>query len=333
MRRILAPSLLVAALALPASAAAQLPTPPGSQPAPPATPPAAQPAKAGIAIVLKGGVKKAGKVFTIRKELVKVIGHINKAAAGETVRVELWKGKRNRAHRNARVNKNGFFKTALRPRSAGGYKIRAVHAKSDKVAKGKSKAVRFRALKGHASVGDGGPGVELLQRQLAQLGYAIPRSGRYDEGTQRAVLAYRLVNRMSRTTRADHTVFQHAFLGKGAFKLRYPNAGKHVEADLSRQVVVLAQDGKPWRVYHTSSGKPSTPTVTGSYRFYRKDPGYNAEGMYYSNYFVRGYAIHGYHSVPTFNASHGCLRVAIASAIAIYKWIDLGDRIFVYGHA
>jgi lipoprotein-anchoring transpeptidase ErfK/SrfK len=53
--------------------------------------------------------------------------------------------------------------------------------------------------------------------------------------------------------------------------------------------------------------------------------------MYYSSYFIRGYAIHGYHSVPTYNASHGCLRVYESQAIAIYKWIDIGDRIFVYG--
>jgi lipoprotein-anchoring transpeptidase ErfK/SrfK len=81
-----------------------------------------------------------------------------------------------------------------------------------------------------------------------------------------------------------------------------------------------------------SSGKPSTPTVTGSYRFYRKTPGYNAKAMYYSNYFIRGYAIHGYHEVPTYNESHGCIRVPLANAVSIYRWINLGDRIFVYGH-
>jgi lipoprotein-anchoring transpeptidase ErfK/SrfK len=52
--------------------------------------------------------------------------------------------------------------------------------------------------------------------------------------------------------------------------------------------------------------------------------------MYYSSYFIRGYAIHGYQSVPTYPASHGCLRVPLANAISIYNWIGLGDRIFVY---
>ena len=47
-------------------------------------------------------------------------------------------------------------------------------------------------------------------------------------------------------------------------------------------------------------------------------------------YFIRGYAIHGYKSVPTYPASHGCLRVPIPSARSIARWIKLGDRIFVY---
>ena len=120
------------------------------------------------------------------------------------------------------------------------------------------------------------------------------------------------------------------FERRGTFRLKYPRAGKHVEADLSRQVLVLAHNGKPERIYHTSSGKPSTPTVLGSFRVYRKSPGTNSHGMVHSSYFIGGYAIHGYHSVPTYPASHGCLRVPIPSAWNIYSWIDFGDRVFVY---
>ena len=120
------------------------------------------------------------------------------------------------------------------------------------------------------------------------------------------------------------------FERRGTYRLKYPRAGKHVEADLSRQVLVLARNGRAERIYHTSSGKASTPTVLGSFRFYRKDAGTNGVGMVHSNYFIGGYAIHGYHSVPTYPASHGCLRVPIPSAWNIYSWIDFGDRIFVY---
>jgi lipoprotein-anchoring transpeptidase ErfK/SrfK len=95
-------------------------------------------------------------------------------------------------------------------------------------------------------------------------------------------------------------------------------------------VLVLADKGKPLATYPTSSGAPATPTVLGHYRFYLKAPGTNAKGMYMSNYFIRGYAIHGYPSVPTYNASHGCLRVPNADAVAIFNWIRIGDPIWVY---
>jgi lipoprotein-anchoring transpeptidase ErfK/SrfK len=52
--------------------------------------------------------------------------------------------------------------------------------------------------------------------------------------------------------------------------------------------------------------------------------------MVFSSYFIRGYAIHGYASVPVFNASHGCLRVPVPDAVPIYRWLRMGDRVDVY---
>ena len=49
-----------------------------------------------------------------------------------------------------------------------------------------------------------------------------------------------------------------------------------------------------------------------------------------SSYFIGGYAIHGYVSVPTFPASHGCVRVPIPNARSIYDWLRIGDRVDVY---
>jgi len=327
--RKLLPTILLVLAAAPA-ASAQVPTP--TQPAPPAPPPqpTPEPADPALRVSIIGGLHEKGRAYSIPRERVAIKGHINRAAAGENVIVELWRKGKRRQHVKAKVGNKGRFHAALRPRWSGGYRVRAIHKASEKVKGGQSERKPLMVVKGHAGRGSGGARVRLLQRQLAKIGYAVPKTGRYDDATGRAVLAFRKVNRMSRIQRANWTIFRMLFRGKGAFKLKYPSAGKHVEADLSRQVLVLAQDGKPWRVYHMSSGKPSTPTVRGSFRFYRKGPGYNAKGMYYSNYFIRGYAIHGYHEVPTYNASHGCLRVPIPNAIAIYNWISLGDRIFVY---
>ena len=46
--------------------------------------------------------------------------------------------------------------------------------------------------------------------------------------------------------------------------------------------------------------------------------------MYYSVYYNRGEATHGYHSVPPYNASHGCIRNPIPELGLIYNWIELG---------
>jgi len=158
----------------------------------------------------------------------------------------------------------------------------------------------------------------------------VPRNDVFDDATGRAVMAYRKVNGMSRLFTADRRVIQRVIAGKGGFKPRFPDAGRHVEADISRQVLALIQGGKVVATYHTSTGAPATPTIIGSFRVYRKDPGTNALGMYKSSYFIRGYAIHGYVSVPAFNASHGCLRVPMEDASRIYGWLRMGDRVITY---
>jgi lipoprotein-anchoring transpeptidase ErfK/SrfK len=79
-----------------------------------------------------------------------------------------------------------------------------------------------------------------------------------------------------------------------------------------------------------SSGKPSTPTVIGHFNVYSKTPGVNSHGMVDSNYFISGYAIHGYPEVPTYAASHGCLRVPIPDAAAIFGWVQMGTAVDVY---
>ena len=68
----------------------------------------------------------------------------------------------------------------------------------------------------------------------------------------------------------------------------------------------------------------------GSFRFYRKELGTNSHGMVHSNYFIGGYAIHGYPSVPNYPASHGCLRVPMPDAVSIFDWIRYGTRVDTY---
>ena len=139
---------------------------------------------------------------------------------------------------------------------------------------------------------------------------------------------------MARTTNTTPRIFRDLAAGKGAFKLKNPGNGKQIEVDISRQVMVLAVDGEVQRTYHISTGAAATPTVRGKWSFYRRHPAFNAIGMFWSSFWVGGYAIHGYKSVPTHPASHGCVRTHLTEAKSIFDWIDdglAGTTIFTYG--
>jgi len=155
-------------------------------------------------------------------------------------------------------------------------------------------------------------------------------SGKFNHGSQLATLAFRKVNNMARNFQYKPVIFEKLLQGKGGFQPRY-HSGHHVEVDISRQVMALVNGDDVVATFHVSTGKPSTPTVRGTFHFYRKDPGYNSEGMYYSVYFIRGYATHGFNPVPMHEAaSHGCVRNPIPFSTYIYNWINLGDAIHVY---
>ncbi|MCK9247415.1 MAG: L,D-transpeptidase family protein [Solirubrobacteraceae bacterium] len=176
-----------------------------------------------------------------------------------------------------------------------------------------------------------GYAVERLQEMLDAKGYVVGRKGVYDARTQRAVLAFRKVTRRTWNHTADRSIFRALQRGEGRFRVRFKSHGRHVEGDIRRQVLALiGEGGKVERIYHTSPGKPSTPTIRGSYRVYMKEPGTNSVGMYMSSYFIRGYAIHGYKSVPLYNASAGCFRVPMQDAVSIYNWIRHGTRVDTY---
>jgi peptidoglycan hydrolase-like protein with peptidoglycan-binding domain len=228
------------------------------------------------------------------------------------------------------TGKSAFFTFPFASKTRGRIVVRATHFATPQLGTLKARGVGVSVVSPSARPGSRGPIVRLLQSQLAKLGYVVGRPGLYDARTARAVLAFRKLTGMRRTSIASGDVFRRLAAGRGGFHVRFPSHGKHVEANLSRQVIALIRNGKAERIYPVSSGKPSTPTIRGHFRVYLKAPGTNAKGMYMSSYFIRGYAIHGYPSVPVFPASHGCLRVPNSEAVSIFNWLSRGDIVDVY---
>lgn len=329
-RPLLAGAALAAALALPAAASAQGPVPPPPPPPSPAPVPAA-PAAISLAAahVLRDGsarVQVTGRAFRAN-------GTITPYVPGQRVQVALRLHGKVVGTLHPRVkpgpNGSGRFTVSIKRHTAGTYVLRALHPATPQQVKARSAAVRVSLIAPAVAAGHGGPAVRLLQRGLRRLHYPAPSSGVYDAATGRAVLAWRKVTGRARTYSVDRSVLLGVIDGRGAWKVRHPGDGHHVEADISKQALALVDGREVVRIEPTSSGKPSTPTVLGRFRVYRKEPGYNSEGMLDSNYFIRGYAIHGYATVPTYNASHGCLRVPIPDARTLYGWLRIGDVVWV----
>ena len=326
-------SIVVAGLLMGIGAAtpamAQIPTPtptPPPAPTPVPAPPAPQAAKLTLSSdqVLRDG-KRA---MAVQGTSFRVRGRLTPAVAGETVVVRLYRGKKKISAKSLAVDARGIYAATFPARRHGTLVVRAVHRASPNLLTAKARTV-VRVIK--ARVGPGAPRVLIgaFQAGLDRMHYAVSRSRSWDGATQRAVMAYRKVNGMQRTFSASEDIVRRVLAGKGAYKVRHANLGHHAEADLSRQVLALADGSKLVRVYHISSGKPSTPTVIGTFHVYRKTPGTNAKGMVDSSYFIGGYAIHGYASVPPFAASHGCIRTPIANARSIFNWLRFGDAVVV----
>jgi lipoprotein-anchoring transpeptidase ErfK/SrfK len=306
--------------------------PPSTATPPPTTvPPAPVAATGTLGLTLE---KVNGKSSTILAgDRFRIRGAVKPYVPGQSVVVRFYRGAKKIATKKVAVKASGaagMFVLGYRATKAGHITVRASHRATAGLATLVAKGRGVDVLPLRASPGSKGLAVRVLQTKLKALGYVIGQKGVYDARTARAVLAFRKVTGMARIQTASTDVFRKLARGAGAFKVRFPKQGKHVEADLSLQVLALIRGSKVQRIYPISSGKPSTPTVLGTFQVYSKTPGTNAKGMVFTSYFHGGYGIHGYAEVPIYAASHGCLRTPVPDAVSIFNWISYGDDVDVY---
>lgn len=291
------------------------------------------PAPAKIKLKLEG--VNNGKVDV--GDRIEAIGTVTPFVGGQRVEVRLGnKGrtvlKKTPFVRRVKGRNFGRFKLRSKPLvDAGKYKVRVRKAATGGQVGGSAKSKDFKLSFPDLDPGDSGPAVAVFNDLLRKRGYFNTDKSGYGSHTERAVMAFRKVNGMARNFQATPGIFQILAAGKGGFSVQYPNAGKHVEVDISHQVMALSDGGEAKYVFHIATGAAATPSDQGAFTFYSKDPGYNSLGMYYSVYYNRGEATHGYASVPPYPASHGCIRNPIPDSVFIYNWIDLGDKMYVYG--
>jgi L,D-transpeptidase catalytic domain/Putative peptidoglycan binding domain len=229
--------------------------------------------------------------------------------------------------RSVRVRSGGWFRAPLPVNRPGGFRARLrVRPAAGWVSVVRRRHYRLRAP--YLAVGSRGKAVRALERRLQGLHYRLRRvNSYYGSDTYEAVLAFQKVHWLSRSGRVDREVWTKLA------RVHVPKAraarGDHIEVDKRRQVLFEVRRGKVVRVIHVSTGTTGN-TPLGRYHVYYKSPGLLPSGMYYSLFWFRAFAIHGYPSVPPWPASHGCVRIPMWQAPALFSRWGLGTTVYVY---
>jgi hypothetical protein len=188
-----------------------------------------------------------------------------------------------------------------------------------------------------------GSDVLALEKRLAALHYVVGTvNGYFDANLRHAVQAFQKVEGLSRTGKwaaAERTRVLHP----RGFSLRYHDSRLTAEVDITRQVLVLARDGVIQTIVDISSGSEQpyyqdgvryiAHTPRGVFSIYRKIDGIRVSKLgelYRPSYFHQGWAIHGSGSVPTYPASHGCVRITNYVADLLFARLAIGTRVAVY---
>lgn len=121
--------------------------------------------------------------------------------------------------------------------------------------------------------------------------------------------------------------------------------GKYIDIDVSNQVMILFEDGRPVDAYPVSSGKPGMDTPKGTFAIRNKTP--RAWSSAYGLYMPYWMAIvpdgkFGIHELPEWPGgykeganhlgipvSHGCVRLGVGPAERVYGWADIGTPVVV----
>jgi hypothetical protein len=258
-----------------------------------------------------------------------VRGHLAPWHAGSPIDVTLWRNGNPVAHLTPRLSPHGAFQVKVPIEQPGSHRVVVHFQDADHTGvtwRSKPETTPLPTLYS----GSRGPFVQAVERRLADLGYRVyAQDPEFDYHDSDSVLAFHKVQGMALTGVVDRATW-HALAQPKELKVLGSRQGTHWEVNLTKQVLYLLKDGVPQAIIHISSGKPSTPTHAGSFHVWSKQAGTNSKGMYYSSFFDGNRATHGYYSVPSYAASHGCVRMPDWTAVWVYDRSPIGIGVLVH---
>lgn len=257
-----------------------------------------------------------------------VSGRVRPALPDSSVEVTLYRSGDPVADRTVNVRDDGTFSSRFRIAHDGTYRAKAVFRHDSFVTVTERSARRVTPLPQLAE-GSRSIHVLLLERRLRELRYRILGVDRsFDLRTGDAVLAFHKVQGMLRTKTVTADSWRRL---ADPFRPRPVSAvpGFHVEVDQTRQVLYLVSGGDIANIVHVSTGAGGA-THDGVFHVYRKIAGYSGGGLYYPSYFDGLRATHGWPEVPSYPASHGCVRVPNWTAIWLHDLMPIGTEVRIH---
>lgn len=181
------------------------------------------------------------------------------------------------------------------------------------------------------------PSLRALQQQLVDLGFMASSglTGVADAQTSTAVLGFQKWAGLPRDGTLGETTIAALERATRPEPARRAS-GRRIEIQLRRQLALLIEDNRVVHAVHISSGAGGK-TPTGSFRVYRKER-YSWSVPFkvwlpWASYFTGGVALHEFGSVPTYAASHGCVRVNHYDAAMLFGFAETGTPVEVFDEA
>ena len=197
-------------------------------------------------------------------------------------------------------------------------------------AAGASVVARGREL----SAGSSGPDVRALTQRLTALRFHVPGiSTTFDASLTDSVIAFQKAYGLSRTGVVDAGTWRKLASAK-VLRPRYRGPALHIEVDKARQILMVVRGGAVQAVLPVSTGATGN-TPEGRHQIRWKAPAtttWLGPGILYRTltFYGDSFAIHGWYSVPTYPASHGCVRIPIWAADWLYNRSPVGETVYVY---
>ena len=260
---------------------------------------------------------------------VLVRGVVEPARDGQQVVVTLLRAGHQVDTLDVAMSARGSFRATLSVDKPGTYRAKATFEAPDLI-RGSARSSADATPLPHLSSGSSGPFVRLLEKRLVELHYRLAGAtdGRYDFRTADAVVAFHKVQRMARTFTVNEATWRRLAVP------RLPRAqrdwhGFHFEVDQTKQLLYTVEGGDVTNVLHVSTGAGGT-THDGTFRVFSKIAGFSEHRLYYPSFFDGERALHGWPEVPTYAASHGCVRIPYWNAKWVYALADYGVRVVIY---